>query len=179
MPCLIDGTTTVWDSLAITEYLAERHAGVWPQDAPTRAWARCAAAEMHSGFGTLRSLCPMSCGVRVQVRADHVGLQQDVQRLDELWGEGLSRFGGPYLGGDRFTAVDAFFAPVAFRVQSYGIALQPRAQAYVKLLLALQPMQDWYAAALIEPWREASHEAEAKAAGQWIADLRIAAPRPA
>ena len=67
VPCLVDGSTVVWDSLGITEYLAERHAGVWPGEAAARAWARCAAAEMHSGFGALRNTCAMNCGLRVRL----------------------------------------------------------------------------------------------------------------
>jgi glutathione S-transferase len=172
VPCLTDGDITVWDSLAITEYLAERHAGVWPKDVPARAWARCAAAEMHSGFTSLRGQCPMNCGIRMKVRPDHAGVQRDVSRLDELWAQGLDRFGGPFLAGDRFTAVDAFFAPVAFRVQTYDIAVAPRSRAYVQRLLELTAMQAWYTAALAESWREPGHEAESIAAGELLADLR-------
>src|SRR6185295_12474755 len=69
VPCLVDGGVVVWDSLGITEYLAERHAGVWPADPVARAWARCTAAEMHSGFGALRETCPMSCGIRVRLHS--------------------------------------------------------------------------------------------------------------
>src|SRR5262245_40578936 len=67
VPCLVDGDITVWDSLAITEYVGERHAGVWPAEAAARAWARCAAAEMHSGFMALRNTCGMNCGVRIKL----------------------------------------------------------------------------------------------------------------
>jgi glutathione S-transferase len=102
VPCLIDDGLAVWDSLAVTEYLAERHAGVWPDDSRARAWARCAAAEMHSGFSALRGHCPMNCGVRARLHATPAALRTDLQRIDELWSDGLSRFGGPYLAGDRF-----------------------------------------------------------------------------
>lgn len=172
VPCLIDDQTTVWDSLAITEYLAERYPRVWPADAAARAWARCAAAEMHSGFTELRNSCTMNCGVRVQLKAFSAGLKSDIARLDALWNEGLSRFGGPFLAGSAFTAVDAFFAPVAFRVQTYGLALSPAARHYVDRMLALAPMQDWYAAALAEPWRDAEHEAELAQVGTVLQDLR-------
>lgn len=175
VPCLVDGPTAVWDSLAIVEYLAERpRAGsppVWPADAVARAWARCAAAEMHSGFGVLRERCTMNCGVRV--RADVTpALRLDLERLDALWSDGLARFGGPFLAGPGFSAVDAFFGPVAFRVQSYALPLSAPALAYADRLLALRGMQDWYAAALREPWRDPPHEAEARRAGAWLADLR-------
>lgn len=125
VPCLHDGPLQVWDSLAIVEYLAERFPAVWPTEAAARTWARCAAAEMHSGFG-----------------------------------------------GAAFTAVDAFFAPVAFRLQSYGLSLGPAGDAYRDRLLALPPMRQWYEAALREPWREVAHEAAIATHALSITDLR-------
>lgn len=175
VPCLLDGARTVWDSLAITEYLAERHPGVWPTPADARAWARCAAAEMHSGFGTLRGTCGMNCGIRVQLAAQPPALLQDVARVDELWSEGLHRFGGPFLAGRDFCAVDAFYAPVAFRVQTYGLGLGGAARAYADRLLALPGMREWYAAALAEPWRDPAHEAEVTLAGAIREDFRAPA----
>ncbi len=172
VPCLVDGDTTVWDSLAIVEYLAERHPGVWPVDPATRAWARCAAAEMHSSFRALRTRCSMNCGLRLRLNVQTDDLTADVARIDELWRDGLARHGGPYLAGTAFCAVDAFFAPVAFRVQTYGLPMSDPANAYVARLLALPAMVDWYQAALHEPWREAEHEAEATAAGSALADFR-------
>jgi glutathione S-transferase len=172
VPCLTDGNTAVWDSLGIVEYLGERHDQVWPHDVQARTWARCAAAEMHAGFSALRTHCTMNCGIRVQLDALSAPLQQDIARLTELWREGLARFGGPFLAGQKFGAVDAFFAPVAFRMQTYGIALEEVSAAYVQRLLELPSMQQWYADALAEQWREPGHENEAKAAGTWLADLR-------
>lgn len=159
VPCLRDGQLLVWDSLAITEYLTERHEHVWPADAAARAWARCAAAEMHSGFFALREICSMSCGIRARLNEMPAPLANELKRLNALWLDGLQRFGGPFLAGPRFTAVDAFFAPVAFRVQSYGLQLEPAAMQYVARLLELKPMQEWYAAALQEPWRYEEYEA--------------------
>lgn len=172
LPCLRDGDTLVWDSLAISEYLAERHPGVWPADPQARAWARCAAAEMHAGFGTLRERCTMSCGLRVRLRDLPPMLRRDVARINELWNDGLGRFGGPFLAGPDATAVDAFYAPIAFRVQTYGLPLDAAGAAYVARLLALPAMRAWYDAALAEPWREPNHEAEAEVAGTWLEDLR-------
>jgi glutathione S-transferase len=172
VPCLVDGATVVWDSLGIAEYLAERHPAVWPRDAKARAWARCAAAEMHSGFPALRQRCSMNCGLRIRLREIPPALQRDIDRIDELWSEGLQRFGGPFLSGPAFSAVDAFYAPVAFRVQTYGIELDPAAVAYVNRLLSLPSMQEWMQAALVEPWRDEEHEVEAKAAGTVLDDLR-------
>jgi len=175
VPCLHDGATPVWDSLAIVEYLAERHPGVWPADPVQRAWARCVASEMHSGFTSLRGLCPMNCGLRVQLKAIPDALQADLARVDEIWSEGIRRFGGPYLAGAEFTAADGFFAPVAFRAQTYGLPLSSPAQAYAELLLGHAAMQDWYEAALLEPWREQNHEAEAQSVGTILSDHRNSA----
>jgi glutathione S-transferase len=174
VPCLRDGSTVVWDSLAITEYLAERHEGVWPREAVARAWARSAAAEMHSGFTALRTHCSMNCGVRVRLREQPAALARDVARIDELWNDGLARFGGPFLAGSAFSAVDAFFAPVAFRVQTYGLTITGQAAAYGQRLLGLAGMRAWYDAALAETWRETEHEAEIVAAGTLLEDLRAA-----
>jgi len=174
VPCLVDGSNTVWDSLGITEYLAERHAQVWPADASARAWARCAAAEMHSGFAALRQQCSMSCGVRIRLHHLPPELLQDLARIEELWGEGIARFGGPFLAGAAFTAVDAFFAPVAFRIQSYGLTLNPVAAAYAARLLELDGMRSWYAAALQERWRDPGHDADVLRAGVLLEDLRAA-----
>ena len=172
MPCLVDGDTVVWESIAIFEYLAERHPGVWPADAAARAWSRSAAAEMHAGFGRMRDRCTMNVGIRVVLNDMPPALAADIARMAALWADGMARFGGPFLAGPVFSAVDAMFAPIAFRVQSYGILEDAASAAYVERLLALDPMQDWQTAALEETWREASHEAEAKATGRWTADLR-------
>lgn len=172
VPCLVDDGWAVWDSLAIAEYLAERHHGVWPVEAKARAWARSAAAEMHSSFTALRNDCSMSCGVRVQPMPMSDALKQDLFRLGDLWNDGLARFGGPFLAGSAFTGVDAFFAPVAFRAQSYGLSFEGAAAAYPERLLDLPAMREWYAAALAETWREPGHEAEVRAAGTIIEDLR-------
>lgn len=176
VPCLHDGATVVWDTLAIAEYLAERHPDVWPSDSLARAWARCAAAEMHSGFSALRQYCGMNCGVRIRLRADlPAALAADIARIDELWSEGLSRFGGPFLAGPRFTAVDAFFAPVAFRIQTCGITLGHAAGDYTQRLLGLPAMRRWYADALKESWRDAGHEEEISRSGELLEDLRVPA----
>lgn len=172
VPCLVDGATTVWDSLAICEYLAEKFPRIWPADAVARAWARCAAAEMHSGFSNIRNTCTMNCGLRVQLRTVPPAVASEWVRMDELWSEGLSRFEGPFLAGKAFTAVDAFFAPVAFRIQTYSPSLSDVSLQYANRLLSLPAMKQWYEAALREPWREEHHEAEAREAGVWLQDLR-------
>jgi glutathione S-transferase len=172
VPCLVDDGTTVWDSLAITEYLAERHPGVWPSDARGRAFARCAAAEMHSGFNALRGQCTMNCGIRVKLHRVDDALARDLARIAELWNEGLAAFGGPFLAGAEFTAADAFYAPVAFRIQTYSPPLDAAAMAYAQRLLELPAMREWYDSALAETWRDAGHEAEVQHWGEVVGDLR-------
>jgi len=174
VPCLISDQARVWDSLAIAEFLHEHHPGVWPAAPAARAFARSAAAEMHSGFQDLRTLCSMSCGVRVRLHQVTAGLTADLTRLSALWSEGLERFGGPFLAGNAFTAADAFFAPVAFRVQTYGLDLPPEALGYVQRLLQLPAMRDWYAAALAERFREPEHDAGVSRYGTVTQDLRAA-----
>jgi glutathione S-transferase len=171
VPVLIDGDRIVWDSLGILLYLADRHA-IWPADEDARAWAQSATAEMHSGFGNLRNDCTMNVGVRVEPHMHSVGLTKDIGRLTELWSEGLERFGGPFLAGGSFTAVDAFYAPVAYRVRTYGLRVGPVAQAWVDHMLAHPAMLEWETEALAETWREDSHEAEIGAAGRIIEDFR-------
>ena len=172
VPCLVDGQTRVWDSLAIVEYVAESFPQVWPQDRGARAWARSAAAEMHSGFGALRDICTMNCGVRIALAEITPALQQNIDRIDELWCEGLERFGGPFLAGDTFTAVDAFYAPVAVRARSYALELSGAAAAYAERLLQLPAMRAWVADALQETWREPGHEEELARAGTILEDNR-------
>jgi glutathione S-transferase len=175
VPLLVDGAITVWDSYAIVEYLAERHPAVWPADGAARAWARSAAAEMHAGFGELRERCSMSCGIRVTLPSHTEALTRDLRRIEALWADGLSRFGGPFLAGARFTAVDAFYAPVVFRIQTYGLRPGPAAAAYVETMLAHEPMREWYDAALAETVRDEAHEVGLRQAGTWTADLRAPA----
>lgn len=172
VPVLIDGDRTVWDSLGITLYLAERHPGVWPAEEAARAWAACAVAEMHGGFGAVRNDCTMNVGVRVTPKPASVALQRQVARLGELWAEGLSRFGGPWLAGENFSAVDAFYAPVAFRVRTYGLDIGRDGAAWVARILDHPAMREWEKVALSETWREADHEAELAAAGVITADFR-------
>ena len=175
VPWLVDGDTVVWDSLAIAEYLAERHPGVWPADAVARAWARSAAAEMHSGFATLRNQHGMNVGVRVAVAKRSPELLADIARIERLWNEGLARFGGPFLAGSAFSAVDAFFAPVVYRFRTYGVAPLGEAADYLAMMLALPAMREWETAALAEDFRDPPHEAELAQIGRVTADLRTPA----
>jgi glutathione S-transferase len=178
VPCLVDGELSIWDSLAITEYLAERHQGVWPTDSAARAWSRSAGAEMHSSFGELRTRCSMSCGVRIRLNEFPSALERNISRIGALWQNGLDRFGGPFLAGKAFTAVDAFFGPVAFRIQTYGLPVDPRAAEYAALLLQLRSMRQWYADALRETFRDTPHEEEMRRLGTVLNDFRESNPSP-
>lgn len=172
VPCLLDGERTVWDSLGIVLYLAERHDGVWPKDEEARAFAMCGVTEMHGGFSALRNQCPMNVGVRVKMKPHPADLTKDVARLRELFEESLERFGGPYLAGPDFTALDAFFAPVAYRIRTYSLDVGA-GQTWVDHILAHPAMQQWEAEAFAESWREESHETETGETGVVIADYRM------
>ena len=171
VPLLLDGERQVWDSLGITLYLADRNEGVWPQDEAAHAFAQCVVAEMHGGFGALRNDCTMNVGVRVRPHSMSPALERNVARLGEMFEEGLSRFGGPWLAGTQFTAADAFYAPVAFRIRTYGLDVGDGA-AWAEHVLAHPAMRQWEEEALAEEWREDSHEAELAAAGTVTADYR-------
>ena len=163
---------TVWDSLGIAEYLAERHTGCWPEDGEARTWARCAAAEMHGGFAPLRNICPMNVGERATLHRIETPLRRNIDRIGELFAEGIERFGGPWLAGERFTIVDAFYAPVAYRVRSFGLDIGTAGQAWVERILAHPAMLEWERQALAEPYREIGHEAEMAEAATVTADYR-------
>ena len=151
VPCLHDGATVVWDSLAIAEYLAERHPGMWPVDPVTRGWARSICAEMHSGFSALRNEMTMCIRERVDVRPWSGALERDIARVIEIWNESRRRFAlaGPYLCGG-FSVADAFYAPVAFRFRTYGVVPEGAAGDYLSALLAHPFLREWEAAALKE-----------------------------
>ncbi len=171
VPVLLHEGRTIYDSMGIALYLADRHEHVWPSDPDARAWAQCAASEMHSGFSALRNDCTMNVGVRVKPKPMSDALKANVARIRELFEGGLSRFGGPYMAGSEFCAVDAFFAPVAYRVRTYGLDVG-KGQAWVDHILAHPAMQAWETAALKEEWREVGHEEELRACGEVVADYR-------
>lgn len=174
VPVLLHDRRTIYDSLGITLYLADRHEGIWPIEEAARAWAMCAATEMHGGFSALRNDCTMNVGVRVKPKPMSEALQRDVARITELWAQGLDSFGGPFLAGTQFTAVDAFFAPVAFRVRTYGLEVGHAGAEWVHHMLTLPAMLAWENDALKESWREVGHEEELRACGEVIADYRQA-----
>jgi glutathione S-transferase len=155
VPCLIDGELTVFDSLAICEYVNEHHVdgALWPRDPVSRARARAVAAEMHSGFQALRTHMPMDIrsrwpdkGAAAERRRD---VAADIERIRSVWSECLTQ-GGPMLFGS-FSIADAFYAPVVTRFATYGVELSPLLSAYSESVLALPAMQQWIAAARAEP----------------------------
>ena len=162
VPVLHDAGRVVWDSLAICEYANERWLGGrgWPADLDARTAARCAAAEMHSGFGALRSQLPMN--LRRRPRAPHWdnAADRDIGRIQALWQDLRGRFGGggEFLCGD-FGIVDAMFAPVCVRFSAYGVAMDATARAYRDAIYALPAFREWQAAAAAETWRVAADEA--------------------
>jgi glutathione S-transferase len=146
VPVLIDGGTTVWDSLAILEYLAESHGRLWPADAAQRARARAISAEMHSGFSNLRSHMSMNVRKRYPGKGRTPEVLREIQRIDEIWSQAMQ----PFLFGP-FSAADAMYAPVALRFRTYAVQLSGPAQTYMDVLLGLPGMQEWIAAAAREP----------------------------
>ncbi len=155
VPALIDGDLTVWDSLAICEYLAEKaslnHVDLWPADPKARAEARSVSAEMHSGFAALRQHMSMEVAASRPGEGQTPEVLADVARIAALWTSCRERFAaaGPFLFGD-FSVADAMYAPVAFRFHTYGVELPPLAAAYRDTLLALPAMQEWAAGARAE-----------------------------
>jgi glutathione S-transferase len=153
VPTLVDGDVTIWDSLAIIEYIAERfpNARLWPEDGARRAHARSIAAEMHSGFPALRSECAMNLHRPVRAVALSLDARADVARVQQIWMECRERYGklGPFLFGG-FGAADAMFAPVVHRFRTYAIAVAPEAKAYMETITEMPAFQEWTRAALAE-----------------------------
>jgi glutathione S-transferase len=154
LPCLYDGEFAVWDSLAIGEYLAERHAGLWPHDADARGRARSIAAEMHSGFATLRNEMPLNVRARSRKAVTVGPLRAEVDRVCAIWNDTRAQFGrnGPMLFG-AFSIADAFFAPMALRFQTYGFEPAGAAGDYLRALLSLPAMREWQSKAEAETER--------------------------
>jgi glutathione S-transferase len=138
VPCLVDGETHVWDSLAILEYLAERNPALWPADAALRARARSISAEMHSGFPNLRQHMCMNIRKRHPGKGRRPEVLAEIARIVEIWSECR----GPYLFGG-FTAADAMYAPVVLRFRTYEVELPPVCRDYAQRVLALPALQEW------------------------------------
>jgi glutathione S-transferase len=138
VPCLVDGELRVWDSLAILEYLAERHPALWPADAALRARARSISAEMHSGFPHLRQHMCMNIRKRLPGKGRTPEVLAEIARIVAIWSEAR----GPFLFG-AFGAADAMYAPVVLRFRTYAVELPPVCRAYADAVLALPALQQW------------------------------------
>jgi glutathione S-transferase len=164
VPALIDGDVTVWDSLAICEYLNERFPDrrLWPADAKERAHARSVSAEMHSGFQALREHFPMKFRETIPTARVEPQVRQDIQRILAIWNDCRKRHrkGGPFLFG-AFTIADGMYAPVVSRFKTYGVQLEGDAAAYAETIWNLPSMQDWLAAARAEPYSMGRYEQRA------------------
>jgi glutathione S-transferase len=159
VPVLRHGELRVWDSLAICEYVAELTGKGWPQAREARALARSVCAEMHSGFITLRSLWPMNARARNRRAVVTTALEADIERIDEMWNDCRSRFGGggPWLFGE-YTIADAMYAPVVLRFNTYGARISQTARWYMASVLEDGALQEWLQAAKQEPWTIAADE---------------------
>ena len=156
VPVLADGDLVVWDTHAIAEYLAETfpEKQLWPRAAADRARARSICAEMHSGLGSLRSLCPMNieaslADVGARLLKDNPGLQADLDRIAQMWSGLLDAHGGPLLFGG-FSIADSYFAPVGMRIKTYGLPVPPAISAYIERVQALPGVKAWVDDALAE-----------------------------
>ncbi|KAJ4154780.1 hypothetical protein LMH87_000058 [Akanthomyces muscarius] len=173
VPCLHDTSTTtvIWDSLAICEYVAESHPAVWPADRTARAFARSAAAEMHTSFPAIRDQCSMNVGLRIEFGPVGADLQKELDRMTTLFSEGLDKFGGPWIAGPTFSAADAFYAPIASRMKTFGLELPGKAGEYMERLFEHPAVQQWISEGIAEHSREPFHEADCIRGRKILQDL--------
>lgn len=162
VPVLTDGTATVWESLAIIEYIAETHAdkAIWPTEKNARATARAIAAEMATGFMPLRAAYPMNLGRTFAAKPIAADVAANIARIEDIWSLTRAEFGtetSPFLFG-AFTAADAMYAPVAARFKHYSVPVMPESQAYIDAITNHPAYLAWQADALCEPWTVAAYE---------------------
>ncbi|MEP3891556.1 MAG: glutathione S-transferase family protein [Hellea sp.] len=154
VPVLDDDGLTVWESLSILEYVAEKFpdAGLWPADSGTRAKARSIAHEMHAGFMALRAACPMNMRRKTEPIPLDKAIKKDIARVEQIWAECLETYGGPFLFGKNYTIVDGMFAPVVNRFQIYQLSNADAVSAYTKTMTSLAPWKEWAEASEKESW---------------------------
>ncbi len=161
VPILIDGHATVWESLAICEYLAEHHSEkrLWPEDSNARAHARSVSNEMHAGFTALRSNCPMNCATSVSNFRPSEEVLVDIERVSEIWREARKQHGkeGDFLFGG-FSIADAMYAPVASRFKTYSISVDHDCRQYMEAIISLPAMQEWIRSSQSETERISAYE---------------------
>ena len=160
VPVLLDDELTVWDSMAICEYLAEKTGRGWPENVAARAHARSICAEMHSGFQALREACPFNARARNRKVPMTPELDADVRRIDEMWADCRRLYGraGRWLFG-HYSIADAMYASVVLRFNTYGAKLSPPAREYLDTALADSPLIAWMRAAESDPYRVESIDA--------------------
>jgi len=153
VPCLFHDGIKVWDTLAIAQYLHEIRpdAGLLPADRAQRAHCRSISGEMHSGFANLRSALPMNLKAHFPGFKAWAGARGDIERITAIWRECLEKYGGPYLFGEKPCSADAMYAPVCTRFITYDVTLDEPSAAYCRTIMALPLMQEWIAAAKLEP----------------------------
>ncbi len=153
VPRLEHAGISVWDTLAIGEYLHEikPEAGLLPSDPIARSHCRSICGEMHSGFSALRSALPMNVSAKIKKFTVWSRAKGDIERITEIWRDCLARYGGPWLFGKQRSMADAMYAPVVTRFLTYNVALDPVCAAYCETVMAMPEMQEWIAAAKLEP----------------------------
>ncbi|SFG25264.1 glutathione S-transferase [Novosphingobium sp. CF614] len=153
VPRLTCRGASVWDTLAIAEFLNEQfpEAQMLPADPIARAHSRSISGEIHSGFSNLRSALPMNLKVRHEKFPVFSGARPDIERIETIWADCLERYGGPFLFGARPTVADAMYAPVTTRFVTYAVALSAPCEAYCRTIAEWAPMREWIAAAKAEP----------------------------
>ena len=161
VPVLLDDDMAIWDSLAICEYLAERYPGkaMWPHDTRARAMARCICSEMHAGFAALRTTLPMNIRGRFAQREFNAMTQADIRRVCAIWETCLANYGYERFLFGEFSIADAYFAPVVMRFRTYGVALEPRLQAYAERVVKHPAVAQWIEEASAETERIPKYEA--------------------
>lgn len=153
VPVLRHGDLTIWESIAIIEYIAEIEPGLWPKERGARAYGRSIAAEMHAGFSTLRELMPMNCRAQNRCINSTPALANDITRVEQIWTKARHRFhdGGPWLLG-QFSIADAMYAPVVSRFLTYGVTVDVSARNYMKQWQNDPQFADWHNQAAAETW---------------------------
>ncbi|MEM6532957.1 MAG: glutathione S-transferase family protein [Myxococcota bacterium] len=154
VPVLLDRGQTLWESIAILEYVAERNpdANLWPSDEDARSHGRCISHEVHSGFTALRNACPMNMRRRIESIPVTDAVRWDADRVVRIWTDCLARFGGPFLLGSAFTIADAMYAPMINRLRAYELSRAPAVLSYTETMAQLPAWKAWVAASKAEPW---------------------------
>lgn len=153
VPTLVDAGNTVWESLAILEYLAEKYPekNLWPKNLADKTHARCISSEMHAGFMAIRNACPMNMNRKVESLKVNDAVKNDVKRIEEIWSQCLAKSNGPFLFGE-FCIADAMYAPIVNRLHIYKLSNHPAVKSYHEAMTTLPEWQEWETAGRKESW---------------------------